>query len=371
MHSGACIECFALFITLFHTRQKHYNLYCIHSSSHPANIMEEKKLFTLKLIGFDPAATKNLDAVLTLAERGLNAKWRGVETENPDFFLLSPKASKSADSDPILQKLPREQCLFCISADSDNLPHDNTLMVDEKGIPGLRALVELFNQLIIHPPETTISPSAKTPATEITDDSLEFFDFEQGFLGFLLNTKNETFTISLTDKPDYAPIYVNDLENSYYSRHDLLQLEHYVTATDKLDIRPCSRDELKNHVESEKLRSQPLKDLIWYAAIKTSAGKVIRGYSPSDIVTLKKWPDLRLPGCLGYAKLTTFMKNNATTLQTVSELTKIPLDEIYPFYNACYLIGLIELKLEEKLNKRNIAPERLELLNQIGARLEQ
>ncbi len=328
--------------------------------------MEEKKVFTLKLIGFDSAKTKNLDAVLTLAERGLDAKWQLVETEAADFFLLAADASKRVDNDPALQKLPRDHCLFCVCDDYGDTLNGNVLLVDDKGIPGLRALVGLFNEIIIRSPGT-----AKASASENANGSSKFFDIAQGFLGVLLGAKNETFTISLLDKPDYAPIYVNDLENSYYSRHDLLQLEDYVTATDKLDTRACTKDEMKKYLESERFKAQPLKDLVWYAAIKTSKGKVIKGYSRSDIVTLKKWPDLRLPGCLGYAKLATFMKNNAATLQTVSEHTKIPLDEIYPFYNACYLIGLIELKLEEKLNKRSVAPERLELLNQIDTRLEQ
>lgn len=333
--------------------------------------MEENKLFALKLIGFNPNESSMLNAILTLAERSLKAKWQIVETESADFFLLSATSSKQINQDPVLQKLPRQNCLFCVTQDTNSLETDNTLSVDSKNIPGLQALVKLFNQLTEQKPHANTHQNSSTARTSETNNEQAFFDFEKGFLGSLLNTKEEIFVINLPSHPDYAPVYINDMENSYYSCHDLTGLDDYLkTTTDKLSIKSCTENELKTYAETQKLKSKPLKDLIWYIAIKTSNGKVIKGYSSSDIITLKKWPDLRLPGCLGYAKLATFMKNNAATLQTVFEHTKIPLSEIYAFYNACYLIGLVEIKREASVNKRNIDPERLKLLSQINNRLE-
>lgn len=334
--------------------------------------MEENKLITLKLVDFNATETRNLDSILTLAERSLNKTWKIVETETADFFLLSINSSKSINDDAVLQQLPRQQCLFCIADDQPYEQNKNFLPVNEHGLPSLSILVKLFNQLSEQEKATS---DAQVPPALIEEkinsaDEISFFDFEKGFLGHLLNSKNDMFTIELTNKPDYSPIYINDAEASYYSRYPLDQLEDYVIATENLSIKPCSKIELKSYLNAENLKAQSLKDLIWYATIKTSAGKVIRGYSSDDIITLKKWPDLRLPHCLDYAKLATFMKNNAATLQIISEQTQFPLTKIYPFYNACYLIGLIELKFETDLNQKNIDTNRLSLLAQIETRLE-
>ncbi|NOQ34953.1 MAG: hypothetical protein GQ569_03560 [Methylococcaceae bacterium] len=330
--------------------------------------MEENKLVTLKLVGFNESENRNLDSILTLAERSLTRPWRVMETASADFFLLSASSSKQIDTDPTLQKLPREQCIFCIT--DNNSINENTLNVDANGTPGLRALVELFNK-ISEQPSTISSQNTPTETKPTPSENLDFFDFEKGFLGLLLNTKNDIYSVKLLNKQDYAPLYINNLKDSYYSHHSLKQLADYMTEIENLSISSCSEIELLSYIKSESLKARPLKDLVWYATLKTSTGKAIKGYSSTDIVTLTQWPDLKLPDCIGYAKLATFMKNNVATLPIIAEQTKVPLAEIYPFYNACYLIGLVELKLEIELNQKKISTDRLELLSKIGTRLEQ
>jgi predicted transcriptional regulator len=87
-------------------------------------------------------------------------------------------------------------------------------------------------------------------------------------------------------------------------------------------------------------------------------------------VTLKSWPDLRLFKCIDYAKVATFMKNNAAPLEMIAEYTDIPLAEVNNFYNACYLMGLIEKRNQIEINKKNLSNERLSLLSKINARLK-
>ena len=51
--------------------------------------MTEDKVVTLKLIDFNESDIENLKTILGLAERALKKKWRLVETDDADFFLLS------------------------------------------------------------------------------------------------------------------------------------------------------------------------------------------------------------------------------------------------------------------------------------------
>jgi hypothetical protein len=137
-----------------------------------------------------------------------------------------------------------------------------------------------------------------------------------------------------------------------------------------LKISPCSKIELQSVIAIENLKAYPLKDLIWYIVIQTSAGRPIKGHTPTDIVALKSWPDLRLYKCIEYAKPAAFMKNNAAPLEIIASETETTLEKLYDFYNACYLAGLIEKRNQIEINKKSLNADRLELLNRIDARLK-
>jgi hypothetical protein len=97
---------------------------------------------------------------------------------------------------------------------------------------------------------------------------------------------------------------------------------------------------------------------------------MIKGHANSDIVMLKTWPDLRMYKCAEYAKVAAFMKNNAAPLERIATETRMPLAEINNFYNACYLMGLIEKRNQIEINKKETSAEKLDLLTRIDARLK-
>jgi hypothetical protein len=332
--------------------------------------MAENNLVTLKLIGFNEVESNNLQVILSLAARALQKKWQIVEESQADFFLLSAEAAKNVDTNDALKSLPANHCLFC-TREKHGLT-DHSLYVDEKHLPSLSLLVTLFNRVSSNDYAGTegntpeVMPQA--PVLEEKQPVSEHFDVQQGLLGYLLTTEHELLSISLPHNPDYPPLYIDAEKSVYCSQNSLEQLEPYLSA--ELKIKSCSKAEIENCVNSGNLKPHPLKNLIWYIVIQTSAGRVIKDHQHTDIVTLKGWPDLKLFRCLDYAKVATFMKNNAATLDIVSEYTKRPIADVIDFHNACYLMGLVEKRNQLEINKKNLSSERLELLNKIDARLK-
>jgi hypothetical protein len=331
--------------------------------------MEENELITLKLIGFNEESRNNFCAVLTLADRALNKKWQITQQDEADFFLLSVQSSATANRDKLLKGLFAERCLFCTK---DKTTQENELQVDENHLPRLSMLVALFNKISAQRnlAAKPLTIEQKPHLSNSTFNAETFFDPHQGLLGYVLAAKHELMLVNVKNQPQQTALYIDTDKNVYYSKQPLEQLDIYLVNSDTVNITPASKIEIKNIVTLESLKPLPLKNLIWYIVMKTSAGRPLKGHAASTIVTLKSWPDLRLFKCLDYAKVATFMKNNSAPLKIIAEQTTTPLAELNNFYNACYLIGLIESKNQIEINKKNISPERLNLLNKIDARLK-
>lgn len=335
--------------------------------------MEENKPVTLKLIGFNEAEHTSFSAVLTLAGRALKRNWQITEAAEADFFLLSAQSSATANRESLLKGIFAGRCLFCSTENS--IQAENELLVDSNHVPRLSTLVELFNKISVTPSAVNTPPfeaasQTLNPVSAIEAGSESFFNPQEGLLGYLLMAKHEQFIVSLQEQPQIAPLYIDTEKNVYYSKNTQEQLAPYLAGSAELSIQPATKAELENFAGVESLKPASLKDLIWYIVMKTSAGRVIKSYAATDIVALKGWPDLRLFKCLDYAKVATFMKNNAAPLEMIARETEMAVTELNDFYNACYLMGLVESRNQIEIKKKNISSERLDLLNKIDARLK-
>lgn len=336
--------------------------------------MEENKLVTLKLMGFNEASRNSFSAVLSLASRALKKNWQITEADEADFFLLSAQASATANRENLLKGRLAGRFLFC---STENITQKNELLVDDNHVPRLSVLVALFNKISASENSSALLKDAESSnqvsnvANSAALNSENFFDPQEGLLGHLLAAAHEQLSVSLNNQPEYPPLYIDTTKNAYYSKNTLEQLTPYLAGSAPLNIKPASKTEIENLSATEYLKPRPLKELIWYIVIKTSAGRLIKGHSTtSNIVALKSWPDLRLFKCLDYAKVAIFMKNNAAPLETIAAQTGMALAELNSFYNACYLMGLIEPRKQVEINQKTHSPEHLDLLNKIDERLK-
>lgn len=107
------------------------------------------------------------------------------------------------------------------------------------------------------------------------------------------------------------------------------------------------------------LIAKPLSELLWYATLCASEGKLLHGCRPDTPVRLMSSPDFsRLFHREHEPILAAFMLESSVDLFTVAAETGISLFKVFEFYNACEIIGLIEQ--DNAFNPANYLPGLLE-----------
>lgn len=324
---------------------------------------------SLKMIGFSDIEKARFSAILVLADLQLKQAWKTTESVPADFYLIKERLITQMDAHEILKHLPRQQCIFIRRSHDALIVDGHQFFWGEQDVPSLRYLVEFFNQLggnKIAPSPPPLPENQPTPNFEISP-----FNPQQGFLGHLLARAKTPQVFKLAHQHADVPLYVDAEQNSYYTKSTLEQLEPYFSATDTLQIANITAQQLQTTIADQELKAQPLTHLLWFTTFTCSQGKLIEGHQKGDIVHLKRWPDLNLPGCKRLIKLAAYMHSNAVDLDTVQASTGIPIAQIHNFYNACKVINLITHSQHTDIHEKNINSEQKQLLEKIGKRLNQ
>jgi hypothetical protein len=331
--------------------------------------------FGLALIGFNESQKETFSAILSLAERRLQHIWDVVDISRADFFLLSIEKSQS-EAFIVEKKLPRQRCIFCARqrlAEYD----DDVLFFPSGQVPQLSSVVAVLNQVAntascaqILTDSHSIPPITEPPKTIVLNNDDDFFNPERGFFKHLLQNKTDRQVYHFNYPTSSYDLYVDPVEKVYYSKASLKKLDSCLLTEDVIVINDISQAEWIREVVDAALATRPLSNLIWYIAFRLSNGRLLRGHSNQDCVYLTRWPDLGVEGCGQYVKLAAFMRNNAVCLTAVADKTSTPLPAVYNFYNACYLVGLVEKSVTEELYTKNIAEDKQVLLAKITNRLK-
>jgi len=323
----------------------------------------ESDVLTLKLLGFSDADKIRFSSILTLAERMLNKNWSITNDMSADFFLIKETLRPLMDEHEALKSLPPRQCIFTGSKQDSGETAGHRFYWGESHIPSLRLLADFLNRLTFD--KSVANPSA---GQTLMGSGPDYFDPEQGFLGYLLDSSKEIRAFKLNEHAEIS-LYVDIEQNCYYSNTGLEQLKPYFSAADNLLIENLNMQQLQAIAAEQALKPQPLSHLLWFTAFTCSEGKVIKGYQKGDIVYLKRWPNINLPGCKQLIKLAAYMQSNAVDLDTVQVGTSIPIARIYDFYNACKVTGLIVHSQTVDIHEKNIDIEQKQLFARIGRRL--
>lgn len=91
--------------------------------------------------------------------------------------------------------------------------------------------------------------------------------------------------------------------------------------------------------------SRPLDELLWYAALCASGGRMLEGYHAETPVRLTACPDFsRLYHEDHHALLAAALLEGGVPLTAVAETCGVPLAQVIDFHNACALLGLITVE---------------------------
>lgn len=334
------------------------------------------KSFGLGLIGFSEQQKETFEAIMSLAESRLNNAWQIVDLVRADFYLVSAEKSQSealiAES-----KLPIERCLFCSGQD---VRASNEIFTDTRDIPRLGSLVEMLNQIatteILISTASSSAPGEEAVVTSNNDkippDSGNiFFDPEQCFLKYLLQKDSKEFFLCRFNSPEGKhTLYINMPGKVYFCQTSLKNLGSSLGVENAISIQVISQSEWHDVFEHAALPARPLNNLIWYMAFKLSNGRLLQGHLSEESIYLTRWPDLAIQDCGRYVKLAAFMRNNALCLTDVAEKTATPLAEVYDFYNACYLIGIVGKTAQSEVREKILDDDKQQLLAKIANRLK-
>lgn len=354
-------------------------------------------MVSLKLVGFNDKDKEKFESIFAFAESRLDVPWLLTEEVKADFYLLSHRLRPQMDQSPLLKTLPRKRCIFY--ATQETTSEENELIVGSENLPSLRSLVLLFNALsatssieaevpvaVSTTPQLTekakqpLSPPRviqyKPSSARIEDSPVQstakevYFDLEKGFIGLLLSKKTGNYRFDLESNSIPAILYINFEEKVYYSQNKLEQLSSFFSS-EQVISKTLADVVLQGDVETKSLKPLPLSNLIWYAVFSCSQGRVRKGYQASDIVHLKRWPDINLPGCRELIKLAAYMQSNAAELEAVQKQTGFSMQQVYNFYNACYAIGLVKEVQATDIFEKQLSDDKRQLFAKIGKRLNQ
>ncbi|NOQ64315.1 MAG: hypothetical protein GQ582_07370 [Methyloprofundus sp.] len=377
--------------------------------------MTENNLYngniSLKLFGFSDENRLKFESIFAIAEGRLEASWRIVES-TADFYLLFHGLREELADNPELQVLSAEQCVFYVlEGDVNSAEHEDfghVLLVGHEFLPSLRSLLALFNELsaLMEQKQSAVDdistvdvksqvqafeekqentspvelksqivdsvdePSQSTQDTNSID--YDYYDLECGFIGGILSEKTGIyqFELEVKGKSSKQILYINFAETVYYSQSQLEQLTNFCSS-DKVLSNLMTVVELEQAIHLKGLQALPLNHLIWYGVFHCSAGRPRKGYKESDIVRLKRWPDINIPGCRTFIKLAAYMQSNAVELSVAQDKTGFSMQQVYSFYNACYATGLIEQAEQVDAFDKQLSGERQNLFAKISDRLAQ
>lgn len=181
------------------------------------------------------------------------------------------------------------------------------------------------------------------------------------FLGLIQKAKADG-VVRRCALPNSPEVYIVPEENAFYTKAARLEHLEALCLAAPFDLTVESlpewrRDSANQTVQVGRmwLRKQtaspgpagmaarPLPELLWYATLCASRGQLLQGCRSDDLVRLKRWPDFSaLFHRSGYPTLAAYMVEQAADLPTVAADTGVPLAEVFNFYNACVMLGLVE-----------------------------
>lgn len=337
------------------------------------------KSFGLGLIGFSEQQKETFEAIMSLAESRLKNAWQIVDLVRADFYLVS---AEKLQSEALIaeNKLPIERCLFCSGQD---VRASNEISTDVRNIPRLGSLVEMLNQmasteiLISTAATASSSPPGEEQVVMSNNDKVSpdsdsiFFDPEQCFLKYFLRKDSKDFFLCRFISPEGKhTLYVNMPGKVYFCQTGLKNLGSSLGVENAISIQIISQSEWSEQFQQAALPARPLSNLIWYIAFKLSNGRLLKGHLSEESIYLTRWPDLAVQDCGRYVKLAAFMRNNALCLTEVAEKTTIPLAEVYDFYNACFLIGIVGKTAQSEVREKILDDDKQQLLAKIANRLK-
>ena len=175
------------------------------------------------------------------------------------------------------------------------------------------------------------------------DKPIVITELKATIFNILFETKTKKRILHLLT-PGLPDIFVDGINRCLATTASEAQLDQLVrTPLDSITIDQL--DPASFAVHSNDMNIQSLHNLLWLAGIKCSAGKILPGHSLDKPVKLRAWPNFtRNTFAAQHLKFAAILARQAMSLRQLAETTQLPLQEVVNFYNAAFVVDLIEFK---------------------------
>jgi len=117
-----------------------------------------------------------------------------------------------------------------------------------------------------------------------------------------------------------------------------------------------------------------LDNVLWQSAIACSDGKILDGHVMDQAITLKAWPNFtRQSFDPMHLKMSALLAKESMSLNQLSSLCQIPIEQVIGFYNAAFAVDLIERRnkpREDSELKRKSTPVLKDMLSRLAKKLK-
>lgn len=311
-----------------------------HPTFHPHRI-------TLGLFGSSETDTAALSAIFTLAGSSLKASWRLTTEEPADITMVVIDSPSDTTWQSALTRCPVERLIAY--AGQNDTPEAARWKLLRRGAgrpPSLKELSQVLNEISACWEELSVL----LPEKDESDGSRhKYYGDESVFvpetrlLGLIQSIAEgkKNCRIALPKGPE---IYIFSEESVFFSQatiEGLLPL--CVTECQFLEVDAIQQPSMMSELVEQGYRKSTLIELIWFAALVGSQGRLLSECRLEEPVHLRQWPDFaRLPYYSEYQSLASRMTKEVATLSDLATSTETPLGQVIDFHNACTALKLIE-----------------------------
>jgi hypothetical protein len=177
-------------------------------------------------------------------------------------------------------------------------------------------------------------------------------DMLQGVVADVLSTARQT------GRPGFieglgAPLFMSPLRSfvlTEISSHRLAALCRISISMEQLKISLLDEEQAEKLTTGAKGKKEPIATFLWKLAILCARGRVPVGAALNEPVRLTFSPELTLPPIPGGDAISLLWRTKSVTLQDTPERLRIPYRDVFNFYSAAKVVGLIES--ERHLNSK-------------------
>jgi len=190
------------------------------------------------------------------------------------------------------------------------------------------------------------------------------------FFSLIYRAKREKKCLRVKSS-DGPTIFVNGANKTIWQKNDThIDIEEILaSAAEKLVVNTIH--EITAEPEGQIVA---LDNLLWKAAIICSNGKILDGHVMDQPITLKAWPNFtRQSFDPMHLKMSALLAKESMSLNQLSSLCQIPIEQVINFYNAAFAVDLIERRnkpREDSELKRKSTPVLKDMLSRLAKKLK-